>query len=475
MLTVLQLKNFDILKDELFLSNKRKYNCAEAEFLVNKYNLLPELTKLERIVAFKFFLETINNNPLINLVDAFGNIQKIYVPFSVELDVDNLELTESANFIQQMLGEAEYLKEHSSFFLEVNKENIIKLSPQILDFIKRYSVLQKSFLYFEEKNLIDKADSSSIATKLKDLREIICCVPQHEKPSSRIMDISLLSDPRYHEFEDSLLDLEKELTRKQGSAESRVFDYAIQDTAFKELRLNRRITYFMTLSTVLPQLDKLQADRGQMKILDAGSPVESMFVALYLANLGYQVVSFDRDEREPRLARLARYQSFKKEMVRNVEVAQGDLVSTPLGNEKYEAVFCHSVMEDIPDKADYLALKNMADAVKKGGFLALTVDFAQFSKTSGGSIFKGARHYSLSKIFLKIIEPAYSFGFEFDNGIALQLDGSNIDDLPPSKLSRKNYVGANTDVWQFDFQEGLSILDERIYQYTEFALIFRKK
>ncbi len=473
MLTISQLKTLDILKEELFLGNKRKYNQTEAESLISKYKILPEATALEKLMAFKFYLETININPLISFIDAFGETQKVYVPFTVELDLRSYEPKEINDFINQMKNEAVYLLTNAAFFENISTANPIDSFSQISDFIKRYSVLNRTFNYFEEQELISEEDKEVIIKTINSLGEINCCFNGEGKPSSRIMDISLLSNPDFHKFEDSLQELEKELVRKQKSEKARAFDYSIQDTSFKELRLNRRLTYYMTLSTVLPKLNRT-TNKKEIKILDAGSPVESMFVTLYLANLGYQATSFDKDHLEPRIQRLNRYKDFKEEMINNITLEIGDLAKTPLGNEKYDAVFCHSVMEDIPDKADYSALKNMADSVKQNGFLALTVDFAGFSKTSGGSIFKGARHYSMTKILTKIIVPAYSFGFELENGISLRLNPADIDDLPPTKVSRKNYVGASPDVWQFDFQDGLTKLDERIWQYTEFCLIFKK-
>jgi SAM-dependent methyltransferase len=99
------------------------------------------------------------------------------------------------------------------------------------------------------------------------------------------------------------------------------------------------------------------------RILDAGAGA-SIF-PVYLAREGHRVTALDLDAR--------RALGGGHGVV--VPYVRGDLTALPFADESFDAVFCISVVEHLPEQAVPAALRELRRALRPGGKLLLTTDF----------------------------------------------------------------------------------------------------
>jgi SAM-dependent methyltransferase len=99
------------------------------------------------------------------------------------------------------------------------------------------------------------------------------------------------------------------------------------------------------------------------RVLDVGCG-NSIF-PIYLATQGHRVTAVDLDF-HPGLDRMHGVE---------VEYLEADMTALPLDDEAYDAVFCISVIEHLPEARIPVAMQEMRRVLRPGGRLLLTTDY----------------------------------------------------------------------------------------------------
>jgi SAM-dependent methyltransferase len=171
---------------------------------------------------------------------------------------------------------------------------------------------------------------------------------------ARTMTVSTTPAPRARQARNRLLDLD-ELARPEFRAVLEEMDDLVARESVSYLHPGKRWEYPWALARA--------GLAAGSRVLDAGSG-DSIF-PVYLAKHGYDVTAVD----------LAFTGTLGALHGVEVDYVRADLTALPQADASFDAVFCISVIEHLPEARIPIAMQEMRRVLRPGGRLLLTTDY----------------------------------------------------------------------------------------------------